>query len=152
MSEIPRIRVPRSSQRRQLWGLSYARGMDDTENAREVAERYREAWLANDLAGILDCYADDFSLHYFGDNPWSGSHVGKQAAIEHAARRRRQGAPPASLAVDEVLAGPNAAVLVAREEIDDHAGGTRRDPPGPALPGTGIALRRLAGSTRRTRR
>jgi ketosteroid isomerase-like protein len=95
--------------------------MDNTDNAREVAERYREAWLANDLAGNIDCYADDFSLHYFGNNPWSGSHVGKQAAIDTLLAVGAK-APRRLVAVDEVLAGPNAAVLVAREEISTPEG------------------------------
>ena len=34
----------------------------------------REAWAAGDLTGILDCYGDDFTLYYVGDNPFSGDH------------------------------------------------------------------------------
>lgn len=79
--------------------------------------RYADVWDANDLTGILDCYADDFTLHYFGSNPFSGDHVGKQAAfavlLEVGSR-----APRKLVAVDEILAGPEAAVLVVREEID----------------------------------
>ena len=36
--------------------------------------RYAKAWAAGDLTGILDCYGDDFTLHYFGDNPFGGDH------------------------------------------------------------------------------
>jgi hypothetical protein len=81
-----------------------------------VAERYAAAWTADDLDGILSCYADDFTLHYFGDNPFSGHHVGRDAAfavlLEVGAR-----APRKLIAVDEILAGPGAAALVAREAI-----------------------------------
>lgn len=90
--------------------------MTPTENARAVAERYAAAWAADDLAGILDCYADEFTLHYFGNNPFSGDHVGRDTAfsvlLEVGAR-----APRKLIAVDEILAGPDAAVVVAREEI-----------------------------------
>jgi len=90
--------------------------MTPTDNARTVAERYATAWAADDLAGILDCYADEFTLHYFGNNPFSGDHVGKDTAfsvlLEVGAR-----APRMLVAVDEILAGPDAAVLVAREQI-----------------------------------
>ena len=101
--------------------------MDATQNARAVAERYATAWAADDLTGILDCYADDFTLHYFGDNPFTGDHVGKDAALavllEVGAR-----APRKLVAVDEILAGPNAAVLVVRErlQVDDEATEIRR--------------------------
>ena len=62
--------------------VKHTGAMDATENARRVAERYSHAWLANDRAEIVACYGDDFTLHYFGDNPFSGRHVGRDAAIE----------------------------------------------------------------------
>jgi hypothetical protein len=90
--------------------------MTPTDAARAVAQRYATAWAADDLVGILDCYADEFTLHYFGNNPFSGDHVGKDAAfsvlLEVGGR-----APRKLIAVDEILAGPDAAVLVAREQI-----------------------------------
>jgi len=90
--------------------------MTPTDRALAVAQRYATAWKDDDLAGILDCYADDFTLHYFGDNPFTGGHVGKDEAfavlLEVGAR-----APRKLLGVDEILAGEGAAVLVAREEI-----------------------------------
>lgn len=95
--------------------------MTTTDEARAVAERYAKAWQEDDLDGILGCYADGFTLHYFGDNPFTGSHVGRDAALavllEVGAR-----APRKLVAVDEILAGPGAAVLVAREDIS--VGGT----------------------------
>jgi uncharacterized protein len=90
--------------------------MDPTTRARLVAERYRDAWTSGDLTGILDCYADDFTLHYFGSNPFSGDHVGKDVAITTLLTVGAK-APRQLVAVDEVLAGPDAAVIVARERI-----------------------------------
>ena len=73
------------------------------------------------------CYADEFALHYFGNNPFSGEHVGKDASLtvllEVGAR-----APRKLIAVDEMLVGPDAAVLVVREvlHVDDVATEIRR--------------------------
>lgn len=90
--------------------------MTTVDQARATAERYVAAWIADDLAAILDCYDDCFTLHYFGDNPFTGDHVGRDAAIatllDVGARAPRQ-----LVAVDEVLAGPAAAVLVVRERV-----------------------------------
>jgi ketosteroid isomerase-like protein len=90
--------------------------MDDTENARQVAERYAGAWLADDLAGIISCCAEDFTLHYFGDNPFSGDHVGRDAALDTLLRVGAK-APRRLESIDEILAGPGAAVIVATERI-----------------------------------
>ena len=90
--------------------------MNDTDAARAVAERYAAAWLGDDLDGILGCYADDLTLHYFGNNPFSGDHVGKNAAIE-VLLATGAAAPRKLVAVDEVLAGPGTAVLVVREAV-----------------------------------
>jgi len=81
-----------------------------------VAERYAAAWASDDLPGILDCYADDFTLHYFGSNPFTGGHIGKDASIGVLLEVGKR-APRTLVSVDEILAGPDAAVLVAREEI-----------------------------------
>lgn len=95
--------------------------MDATDNARSVAERYCAAWQADDLAGILDCYADDFTLHYFGDNPYTGDHVGKDAAIATLLAAGAK-APRKLIDVESVMAGPDAAVVVAREMITTDDG------------------------------
>ena len=96
--------------------VRYLAGMSSTKRARTVAERYAAAWAADDLVGILDCYADEFTLHYFGSNPFSGDHVGKDAALAVLLEVGSR-APRRLVSVDEILAGPDAAVLVAREEI-----------------------------------
>lgn len=90
--------------------------MEKTERARAVAERYATVWAADDLAGILDCYADDFTLNYFGNNPFSGRHVGKDASLSVLLEVGSR-APWKLIAVDEIMAGPSSAVLVARLNI-----------------------------------
>jgi len=90
--------------------------MDPTLNARQVANRYVEAWLANDLPGIVACYSDDFTLHYFGNNPFTGDHVGKDAAV-HTLLEVGAKAPRALVSIEGILAGPGAAVIVATEAI-----------------------------------
>jgi len=88
-----------------------------TEQAREVADRYCAAWLADDLGALLDCYADEFTLHYFGHSRFAGDHVGKQAAVttllEVGATAIRT-----LLGVDEITAAPGAAVIVVRERLE----------------------------------
>ena len=101
--------------------------MDATENARAVVTRYTDAWLADDLDGILDCYAEEFTLHYFGDNAFTGAHRGKDAAIATLLAVGAR-APRRLLAVEEILSGPDAAVAVVRErlEIEGEAHDVRR--------------------------
>lgn len=90
--------------------------MDTTEQARAVAETYASVWLANDLEGILGCYADDFTLHYFGNNPFTGDHGGKQTALDTLLEVGAR-APWTLLSIDEILAGPLSAVIVATLRI-----------------------------------
>lgn len=90
--------------------------MTSADEARAVAERYAEAWRSDDLDGILGCYDDRFTLHYFGDNPFTGSHVGRDAALAVLLEVGSR-APRKLVAVDEILAGPGSAVIVVRERI-----------------------------------
>jgi hypothetical protein len=94
--------------------------MTDTENQTtnlKVAQRYATAWLAGDRAALADCYDDDFTLHYFGQNPFAGDHVGKQAALttlaKFSARTNRK-----LLAIVDVMAGPQRATIIARESFE----------------------------------
>lgn len=90
--------------------------MDATADALGAAQRYVDAWTNDDLVTLLDCYADGFTLHYFGSNPFTGSHVGKDAALSTLLEVSTR-APRRLLGVDDVLAGPGSAVVVAREEL-----------------------------------
>ncbi len=81
-----------------------------------AARTYADAWLAGDLAAIIDMYADDFVLHYFGDSPLAGDHVGKDAALTALAtattRTNRR-----LLDIEDVLEGRVLSAIVAREEV-----------------------------------
>ena len=82
----------------------------------EAVERYAAAWRLGDRAAIADCYHDDFTLHYFGENPFAGDHAGKQAALatlaKFAERTNRK-----LISIVDVMAGPQRAVIVARESF-----------------------------------
>ena len=79
-----------------------------------IARRYADAWLAGDMATLLDCYHDDFTLHYFGANPLSGEHRGKAAAMAVLGEvSRRTGRR--LLAIQDVMAGETRAAILARE-------------------------------------
>jgi len=101
--------------------------MTTTDEARAVAERYAAAWVTNDLNAILDCYAVEFTLQYFGNNPFTGRHVGRDAAVA-VLLEVGQRAPRTLVAVDEILAGPGSAAVVAREliTVDDNPTEIRR--------------------------
>ena len=83
----------------------------------EAVQRYAAAWQAGDRSAIADCYHDDFTLHYFGQNPFAGDHVGKPAALatlaKFAARTNRK-----LLAIVDVMAGPARGVIIARESFE----------------------------------
>lgn len=83
----------------------------------EAVQRYASAWQSGDRAAIAACYHDAFTLHYFGQNPFAGDHVGKAAALttlaNFSARTGRK-----LLAIIDVMAGPNRAVIIARESFE----------------------------------
>lgn len=83
---------------------------------RAVIERYARAWRAGDLAAIVGCYHDEFTLHYGGSNALSGDHVGKQAALATLAafgrRTQRQ-----LLTIVDTMAGPRRGAIIARERL-----------------------------------
>jgi ketosteroid isomerase-like protein len=46
-----------------------------------VVRAYTDAWLAGDLAAVVDLYHDDLVLHYGGSHSLTGDHTGKDAAL-----------------------------------------------------------------------
>ena len=89
---------------------------DETGDERTVIERYCTAWTNGDLATLVDCYAEDFVLHYFGTSRFAGDHVGRDAALGVLAEVSTI-APRELIAIDEVLTGPGAAAIVVREQL-----------------------------------
>lgn len=109
------------SRRHVLGYLMATRVGHDQEAARatnlDVIGRYCVAWRTGDLGALRDCYHDEFTLHYGGHNPLSGDHVGKPAALaalaEVSRRTRRR-----LLSIIDFMAGPNRAVVIAREAFE----------------------------------
>jgi uncharacterized protein len=91
----------------------------NTERAKEIhaaVQRYADAWAANDLPSIIDCYHDDFVLHYFGQNPLAGTHRGKAdclAVLMQVTRKTNR----KLVAIRDVLAGGTFGLIVAEEEF-----------------------------------
>jgi ketosteroid isomerase-like protein len=86
-------------------------------HADHVIHRYADAWRRGDLASIVACYHDEFTLHYFGRNPLSGDHVGKAAslialgAISLKTNRKL-------LEITDVMVGPKRCAVQAREAFN----------------------------------
>lgn len=93
------------------------RGRDASEDhAGTVLALYAAAWADGDLEALVDCYAEDFILHYGGSSPYAGTHVGRDAAL--AVMAEVSGiAPRELLFVDDVLASDSAGALVVRERL-----------------------------------
>lgn len=83
----------------------------------EVIRRYCDAWSRGDLAALVDCYHDDFTLHYFGQNPLAGDHVGKPAALM-AMAQVQQRTNRRLLEITDAVAGRNRGVVLARERFE----------------------------------
>ena len=81
-----------------------------------MTERYCAAWIDGDVDTVIDSYADDIVLHYFGHNRLSGDHVGKDAAlaalIAGATLAERE-----LLRIDDILVGDGTSVVVATERF-----------------------------------
>ncbi len=83
-------------------------------DAIDTVRRYAEAWKANDLDAVFGLYHDDFVLHYFGENPLAGEHVGKDAAIRVLVEATRRSGRQLD-EIEDVLGGRRFAAIIARE-------------------------------------
>jgi hypothetical protein len=84
----------------------------------EVARRYADAWVAGDAPTLVGLYADDFVLHYFGQNPLAGDHAGKAAALAVLAKvsaLTKRGTP----VIHDILASDTHAAILATESWMD---------------------------------
>jgi ketosteroid isomerase-like protein len=81
-----------------------------------AARRYVDAWIAGDFPAMMATYADDFVLHWFGDNPFARTFRSKAEAIpalmEFTRRTGRR-----LVEIVDVAAGPARAVVIVREAI-----------------------------------
>lgn len=84
------------------------------DDALATVRKYCDAWVSGDAAILIGLYADDIVLHYFGDNPLAGDHVGKAAALSVLGRITwavKRGTPE----IHDVLGGQHHAAILARE-------------------------------------
>ena len=86
---------------------------DRTEAIRSVIERYADAWQRRDPAALA-LYHPQFTIHWFGHNPLSGTYVGaeqvRQALSELTRRTNRS-----LVRIVATLAGPERGAIIARE-------------------------------------
>ena len=99
--------------------------MATADETRQVLQAYAAAWLASDLDAVLAAYHDDIELHYLGDSPLAGTHVGREAALaalgQASVRSERT-----LVAVEDVLVGDSLGALVAIEDLGDPPRRVRR--------------------------
>ena len=88
---------------------------DEAEAIRSVIERYADAWQRSDPAALA-LYHPQFTVHWFGNNPLSGSHVGadqvRQALGELTRRTNRR-----LVRIVATLAGTGRGAIIARESF-----------------------------------
>lgn len=89
--------------------------MSAAENL-SVVTRYAAAWRAGDLATLVGCYHDDFTLHYGGMSAFAGDHAGKPKALQVLGEVSRRTCRKLVDIVD-VMAGEARAVIIARERF-----------------------------------
>jgi ketosteroid isomerase-like protein len=87
------------------------------DEIRGAVDRYAAAWAAGDMAGIVACYHDSFTLHYFGRSALAGDHVGKAAALKTLAEFSRRVGGRRLVGAPMVTAGPERGVVIAREAL-----------------------------------
>lgn len=95
-------------------------GAGINEDIYRVVKRYADAWVANDLKGIIDSYHDEVVFHYAGSNPLSGTHRGKPACLA-VLKQVKQKTHRKLISIRDVLAGELFGLIVAVEEFE-HQG------------------------------
>lgn len=88
----------------------------ETEN-REAVERYAAAWTAGDMAALVGCYHDDFTLHYGGDNALTGTHRGKAKCLGVMQEFGKRCGGRKLVRVVATMAGAERGGMIAREAL-----------------------------------
>lgn len=95
--------------------MSSSKAADQTAEIRSVIERYADAWQRRDPAALA-LYHPQFTVHWFGNNPLSGTHVGAQQvrdALSELTRRTHR----RLVKIVATLAGPERGAIIARESF-----------------------------------
>lgn len=82
-----------------------------------VVKRYADAWAANNLAAVFDCYHDEVVFHYFGRSPLAGTHRGKAACMA-VLQQVRERTNRKLVSIRDVLTGEHFGLIVAVERFD----------------------------------
>ena len=82
-----------------------------------VVKQYADAWAANDLRAIVDCYHDAVVFHHFGRSPLAGMHDGKVACLG-VLKRVREMTNRKLISIRDVLAGEHFGLIVAIEQFE----------------------------------
>jgi uncharacterized protein len=88
-----------------------------------VVKRYADAWVANDLPTLMDCYHDEIVFHYFGRSPLAGVHRGKPACLA-ILKQVGEKTNRKLVAIRDVLAGEHFGLIVAVERFERKAHST----------------------------
>jgi ketosteroid isomerase-like protein len=99
--------------------------MASQEEISSTLHVYAGAWLAADLDEILAAYHDDIVLHYMGESPLAGSHVGRDAVFEVLGQATVRSSRRL-IEIEDVLVGSRLGALVAVEELGDPPRRMRR--------------------------
>jgi uncharacterized protein len=92
-----------------------AMAADETAAIRSVIERYADAWQRRDPAALA-LYHPQFTIHWFGNNPLSGTHVGAEK-VRHALAELTRRAQRNLVKIVATLAGPERGAIIARESF-----------------------------------
>jgi len=95
--------------------MSSTKAADETEAIRAVIERYADAWQRRDPAAFA-LYHPQFTIHWFGHNPLSGTHVGAEQ-VRHALSELTRRTNRSLVKVVATLAGPERGAIIARESF-----------------------------------
>jgi uncharacterized protein len=82
-----------------------------------VIKRYADAWVANDLRAIVDCYHDEVIFHYFGRSPLAGTHRGKADCLA-VLKQVREKTNRKLITVKDILTGTHFGLVVAVEQFE----------------------------------
>lgn len=102
-----------------------AMGADETAAIRSVIERYADAWQRRNPAALA-LYHPQFTVHWFGNNPLSGTHAGAEQvrrALAELTRRTQRNL----VSIVATLAGPERGAIIARESFGAGAARTEVD-------------------------
>jgi uncharacterized protein len=82
-----------------------------------VLRRYADAWAANDLRTIIDCYHDEVVFHYFGHSALAGTHRGKAVCLA-ILKQVRDKTNRKLISIKDVSAGEHFGFIIAIERFE----------------------------------